>query len=494
MMDEAEKQDSELKELYDGIRLQVAPSQEIRRKVDACSAVTADLLQLMRVRLTEGGEFDAEAERPRLRMLLDNEYARSIYGSTDSRVTARSCHHSEHLSESPSISAKRAETAAQLAAKRAEIDMEAAIEAQRQQLRKLENQRDIDVIQAKLNVYTEEETKGKYESHSHVCGKVDDTNSFTHPISSQEQQAVKNETSLAQALQESLALTRLPTPEPTVFSGDPLKFTEWSTSFEALIERRCSNPVDRLFYLQRYIAGEAKSFLEGSFYRKDEEAYQQAWDRLNARYGNSFVVQRAFREKLNTWPKIGGKEFLKLREFSDFLQTCSSAMSHIKGLQVLNDCEENQKMLAKLPEWVTSRWNRYVMEQLDRGQEYPSFHEFASYIAKEARIACNPVSSLHALRHSTETPVREVKRSKANTFATNMKAPVLSSFTSKPDPGEIQLRDTEKSKKWSKPLQNSNMTRLKAKCSCGKYILIVMLRKWRRWEHIYDRASVDFSP
>ena len=222
---------------------------------------------------------------------------------------------------------------------------------------------------------------------------------------------------------------------------------------EALIERRCSNPVDRMFYLQSYIAGEAKSFLEGSFYRKDEEAYQQAWDRLNARYGNSFVVQRAFREKLNTWPRIGGKEFL---------QTCSSAMSLIKGLQVLNDCEENQKMLAKLPEWVTSRWNRYVTEQLDRGQEYPSFHEFASYIAKEARIACNPVSSLHALRHSAETPVREVKRSKANTFATNMKAPVLSSFTSKPDLGEIQLRDTEKSKKWSTPLQNSNTTR----CIC----------------------------
>ena len=66
----------------------------------------------------------------------------------------------------------------------------------------------------------------------------------------------------------------------------------------------------------------AKSFLEGSFYRKDEEAYQQAWDRLNARYGHSFVVQQAFREKLNTWPRIGGKEFVKLREFSDFLQTC----------------------------------------------------------------------------------------------------------------------------------------------------------------------------
>lgn len=68
-------------------------------------------------------------------------------------------------------------------------------------------------------------------------------------------------------------------------------------------------------------------------------------------------------------------------------------MPHIKGLQVLNDCEENQKMLIKLPEWVTSRWNHYVTEQLDKGMDYPSFHEFASFISKEARIACNPVSS-----------------------------------------------------------------------------------------------------
>lgn len=65
---------------------------------------------------------------------------------------------------------------------------------------------------------------------------------------------------------------------------------------------------------------------------------------------------------------------------------------------MLNDCEENQKMLAKLPNWITSRWNCFVTEQLDQDKDYPSFREFASFISKEARIACNPVSSLHALR------------------------------------------------------------------------------------------------
>ncbi len=260
-----------------------------------------------------------------------------------------------------------------------------------------------------------------------------------------------------------MALTRLPLPEPPIFSGDPLKFTEWSASFKALKERRCSSPADRLFYLEKYIGGEARSALEGSFYRKDEEAYQQAWEKLNDRYGHSFVVQRAFREKLNRWPKIGAKEYVKLREFSDFLQSCSSAMPHIKGLQVLNDCEENQKMLVKLPDWVTSRWNRYVTEQLDQAKDYPSFKEFASFISKEACIACNPVSSLHALKPSEEKSCRETKRPKANTFATNVKASDASSNTVKSnDVDETKSRDFNKPKKWNTSTHNLNPV----KCMC----------------------------
>ncbi|KAK7882990.1 hypothetical protein WMY93_029164 [Mugilogobius chulae] len=456
MMDEAEALETELTQLYDNIRTNSAPSQEIRRKIDACTAVTSDLMRLMRVRLTEeAGEFDTVAEKAKLRALLDNDYARSIYGSTVSRAPSQYCR-SEHPSESPSISNKRAEVAAELAAKQAENDIEEAIEAQRQELRKLEKQKEIVGMQAKLRVYTEEEMKVKDER----CSPVHSKSSFSHlssHINGVAQPAIQSE-AFMQALHESVALTRLPAPEPTVFSGDPLKFIEWSTSFKALIERRCLNPADRLFYLQKYIAGEAKSTLEGSFYRKDKEAYQQAWDRLNARYGHPFVVQRAFREKLNKWPKIGGKEYVKLREFSDFLQTCSHAMPHIQGLQVLNDCEENQKLLTKLPDWITSRWNRYVTEQLDKGKDYPSFYEFASFISKEARIACNPVSSLYALKPPADIQVREIKRTKANAFVTNIKA----SETSKSNTEKVKSKDS-KNKDSQQNLQQNSYT---SKCMC----------------------------
>ncbi len=73
-------------------------------------------------------------------------------------------------------------------------------------------------------------------------------------------------------------------------------------------------------------------------------------------------------------------------------------MPHVQGLGVLDDCEENQKLLQKLPDWITTRWNRYVTKVIEEGKLYPSFSEFSDFVAEEAHIACNPVSSLHALK------------------------------------------------------------------------------------------------
>lgn len=75
-------------------------------------------------------------------------------------------------------------------------------------------------------------------------------------------------------------------------------------------------------------------------------------------------------------------------------------MSEIKGLEVLNDCNENQKMLSKLPDWRISRWNRRVTEMQEKSQIFPSFSEFVDFLTIEAMIACNPITSLHALKPS----------------------------------------------------------------------------------------------
>lgn len=76
-------------------------------------------------------------------------------------------------------------------------------------------------------------------------------------------------------------MNRLPTPEPVVFIGEPIHFIEWKSTFMSLIDRKGISAADKLYYLKRYVSGPARKCLEGTFYRNDEEAYQDAWERLN---------------------------------------------------------------------------------------------------------------------------------------------------------------------------------------------------------------------
>ncbi|XP_051792792.1 uncharacterized protein LOC127530322 isoform X2 [Acanthochromis polyacanthus] len=229
---------------------------------------------------------------------------------------------------------------------------------------------------------------------------------------------------LAQAVQDSIAMNRLPMPEPTVFSGEPIQFIEWKASFMSLVDQRGISAADKLYYLKKYVSGPARKCLEGTFFRNDEAAYQDVWKKLNQRYGQAFVIQRAFREKLSSWPKIQSKDAEGLRSFADFSHACLLAMPHVKGLEILNDCEENQKLTQKLPDWAAARWNRQVTKALMEGKDFPSFQDFAEFLMQEAEVACNPVTSIHALRssevRSDKGNLKDFKRNKASVFNTNV--------------------------------------------------------------------------
>ena len=72
--------------------------------------------------------------------------------------------------------------------------------------------------------------------------------------------------------------------------------------------------------------------------------------------------------------------------------------------------KRNQKILQKLPDWITSRWNCVGFATLEETGYYPSFATFSSFFAKEAEIACNPISSQLALRTlETECSIQEKK-------------------------------------------------------------------------------------
>ncbi|KAL3991912.1 RAB6A-GEF complex partner protein 1 [Sarotherodon galilaeus] len=404
------------------------PSQYMRRKMDSCTSVSAEMMILLKRRYADvDKEFDAGAVKESLIQLLQREGAESIYGSTVSRAGRNSQHnHSQ-----------QGKGAARLALKQAEINREMAISARRKEILVQQEQQkcwnaEIRNCEVKSTLSFSQLPKPlssppctqvpQSTAPPHSEGKFIQTSQTVHAPHCDTQVVPKeSELSLVQALKESLAMSRLPVPEPLTFTGDPLKFVEWSTCFRALIETSCTDSAHKLFYLKKNIGGEPLCVLEGTFYQ-------------------------TFRGKLSSWPKIGPKESLKLGELSDFLISCKNAMPHVQGLKVLDDSEENQKILLKLPDWATTRWNCYVTKLLDEEKAYPGFAEFADFVAEEAHIACNPVSSLFALKNTFEKPEKEQKRLKASVLVTSANVSkdvtattmVQSNRKSKPNPSSTQ--------------------------------------------------------
>ncbi|XP_026214228.1 uncharacterized protein LOC113160973 [Anabas testudineus] len=167
LIDTLEKAKNDIADIYMEVRDHVTPSGETRRRIDACEAVTRDIVNVAYERIAGiDGDFDSTTVKQRLRELLNRDYARSIYGSTASGSSIHSV--------TSIVATKVADTAAELAAKKVEYEMLMEEEKQRERIQQLEEQqkrdlavqkhelekfkfeRDIRAAQAKLNVYNQE--------------------------------------------------------------------------------------------------------------------------------------------------------------------------------------------------------------------------------------------------------------------------------------------------------------------------------------------------
>ena len=110
------------------------------------------------------------------------------------------------------------------------------------------------------------------------------------------------------------------------------------------------------------------------------------------------IGTKAYRDKLQGWPKIGAKDHQGLKGFADFLTSIETAMQTIKDLTILNDSMENQKLLAKLQDWLISRWNREATREMIERKRYPDFKSFMAFINAEVDLTSNPISSCYTVK------------------------------------------------------------------------------------------------
>lgn len=197
---------------------------------------------------------------------------------------------------------------------------------------------------------------------------------------------------LAACLAQTIKATKKTNIEPSIFSGDAMEFTEWEQDLDNYMESvGIEKPTEKMRYLKKYIGGNAREVISGQLFFQTEDAYLHARKRLRERFGNQFNIARTMREKLNGWPKINVGDSMGLRKFSDYLDHCSSGMRSISELSILDDPLINEQLANKLPDWAKRKWAGKVFSSKRSEHRYPTFSEFANFVAEEAEIMAEPI-------------------------------------------------------------------------------------------------------
>ena len=249
------------------------------------------------------------------------------------------------------------------------------------------------------------ELRGDTHSSRHSSLSQRNTQSPTHH---------EDDSTLAAGLTDLLRMNRLPIPEPSLFSGDPLEYASWRRSYNVLIEHRGIPASEKFYFLLKYLSKEPKVLVQGYSLLGNEAAYDEAMKVLEGRYGDPFIISNAFRDKLDAWPKIGSKDPTGLRRFGDFLRQCCTAAKNVHHLHHLDDERENKKLMSKLPDWLINRWGRTVVKWRREEGSFPPFSVFAEFVNEEAVIACDPITT-------SQMPTLKEKRqpsSNARSFST----------------------------------------------------------------------------
>ena len=156
--------------------------------------------------------------------------------------------------------------------------------------------------------------------------------------------------------------------------------------FKTLVTARSIPESERIFYLSKYLSGEAKDCVKGYLLLCTSNAYFAVLETLKERFGSDFVVANAFRQKLRKWPRIQNDDFVGLRKFSDYLAQVETAKESNRSLSVLDDEQENRALLFKIPDFCHKGWAKQAARARVERRPYPDFSEFCKFIRYRSEI------------------------------------------------------------------------------------------------------------
>lgn len=197
---------------------------------------------------------------------------------------------------------------------------------------------------------------------------------------------------LANALMEVMKESKLPPPEPFIFTGDILQYTDWKTSFYELVDCRRGSPAEKLALLKSYVSNDIKDSISGYCTIGTLSAYQEALTSLEEQYGDPYLIGDTFTTKLDRWPKVKTNDGSALRSYVNYLKQCVASMNKIHTLKDLNTLKEMKKILSKLPSHLEQRWIRECTKFQESHGQFPVLSDLCNFLQMEVKVANHPLN------------------------------------------------------------------------------------------------------
>ncbi|KAK3730804.1 hypothetical protein QZH41_001160 [Actinostola sp. cb2023] len=205
------------------------------------------------------------------------------------------------------------------------------------------------------------------------------------------------------------------------FDDQPENFRTWKVTFKSMIRDINITASEELSLLAEYTMRESNKLvqrLRNAYIENPDEGVKETWRKLCERFGSDAVITNVHLNKLNVFPKIGGKDNIKLQELGDLLLEleCTKNGGGFKGLGILDEPTYLRPIVEKLPDDLQRRWQRHAYRyKVNNTVDYPPFAVLSEFVQDIAQERNDPFLTLETADEETVHPTRAVNRQNSRT-------------------------------------------------------------------------------
>ncbi|VDP89481.1 unnamed protein product [Echinostoma caproni] len=197
----------------------------------------------------------------------------------------------------------------------------------------------------------------------------------------------------------------LPKREILRFDGNPKSYCAFIKQFHSMVEKKTKNNETCLTYLIQYYEGEAKKAIQHCMILEPDDELMRAKEILKKRFGQSYVIARAFIDGLIDGPPIRSDDTRALTTLSQQMQACVATLRQLGYPSVLNSSRTMEAIVMRLPSQLRFKWAEVATTLMRHGKE-PQLDELASFIEERVDIVSSRFGELavtlkgdHSIRH-----------------------------------------------------------------------------------------------